>query len=485
MANQIQQLHFLFVPLMSQSHLIPFTEMAKLLAHHGMSVTIVVTPVNALRYNKLIDYAKNLNLNIKFLSLRFPCPEVGLPDGCENLDSLPSPDLTQKFFEASNMVQKPLEKWLGELESESLPDCIVSDVCFPWTSDVALHFKIPRIVFQTVSCFTLACSHSIDCHRIIESITSPKPFLVPDMPDNIEFTEAQLPITRSTTSDYMRDCMKKFKEAGLSADGVLVNSFEELESRYMKEYQKTMKNTWCIGPLFLANSINSEKYNKAPVHEHKYLKWLDSRKSSSVLYVCFGSLSSIQPQQLMEIGLGLEASNCSFIWAIRKDHLTYQLEKWLEEEKFEERIQGRGLIVQGWAPQVSILSHPSVGGFLTHCGWNSTLEGISAGKPMITWPMFAEQFFNEKLIVQVLKIGVRVGVEHENTQLRMENEKLRADNMRYREALGNTSCPNCGGPTAVGKLTFDEQHLILENTFLRDEIDRFSAIVAKYVGILW
>ncbi|KAK3226656.1 hypothetical protein Dsin_006518 [Dipteronia sinensis] len=172
-----------------------------------------------------------------------------------------------------------------------------------------------------------------------------------------------------------------------------------------------MNNTWCIGPLFLANSINSEKYNKTPVDEHKCLKWLDSRKSSSVLYVCFGSLSRIQPQQLMEIGLGMEASNFSFIWAIRKDHLTYQLEKWLAEEKFEERIQGRGLIVRGWAPQVSILSHPSVGGFLTHCGWNSTLEGISASKPMITWPMFAEQFFNEKLIVQVLKIGVRVGVE--------------------------------------------------------------------------
>ncbi|KAK3199625.1 hypothetical protein Dsin_023040 [Dipteronia sinensis] len=73
---------------------------------------------------------------------------------------------------------------------------------------------------------------------------------------------------------------------------------------------------------------------------------------------------------------------------------------------------------------------------------------------------------------------------HENTQLRMENKKLRVDNMRYREALGNPSCPNCGGPTAVGKLTFDEHHLILENAFLREEINRFSAIVAKYVGNL-
>ena len=85
--------------------------------------------------------------------------------------------------------------------------------------------------------------------------------------------------------------------------------------------------------------------------------------------------------------------------------------KWISEEGFEERTKGRGLIIRGWAPQVLILSHPSIGGFLTHCGWNSTLEGISAGVPMITWPLFADQFLNEKLVTQVLKIGVSVGME--------------------------------------------------------------------------
>ncbi|KAF3967781.1 hypothetical protein CMV_008252 [Castanea mollissima] len=104
--SQIHQLHFLLVPLMSQSHLIPFTEMAKLLAHHGVKVTMIFTPLNAARFNTVLEEAKAANLNIEFVSLRFPGPEAGLPEGC-----------------------------------------------VPWTTEIGLKFKIPRLVFYTTSCF--------------------------------------------------------------------------------------------------------------------------------------------------------------------------------------------------------------------------------------------------------------------------------------------------------------------------------------------
>ncbi|XP_041024951.1 UDP-glycosyltransferase 73C3-like [Juglans microcarpa x Juglans regia] len=413
MGSQLPQLHLLLLPLMSQSHLIPFADMAKLLAHRGVKVTLILTPQNAARFNKILDHANASNLNLEFVSLRFPCQEAGLPEGCENMDILPSPDLIPQFFEASNMLQKPLEKWLGELAS--CPSCIISDICLPWTSDVALKFKIPRLVFHGISCFALLCSHNVSRSEVLERVTSDsESFLVPDMPDRIEFTKAQLPEPMKQSSDEWRRLIDQFIEAELSAQGIAVNTFEELEPRYVKEYQKVVKKIWCIGPLSLCNkavSDNFDRGNKSCIGEPECLRWLDSMEPASVIYVCFGSLCNLTDSQLVELALGLEASNRPFIWVIREGDYSTELEKWLVEEKIEERIEGRGLIIRGWAPQVLILCHPGIGGFMTHCGWNSTLEGVSAGVPMITWPMFAEQFYNEKLIVQVLGIGVRVGVE--------------------------------------------------------------------------
>nr|XP_016473230.1 PREDICTED: anthocyanidin 3-O-glucosyltransferase 4-like [Nicotiana tabacum] len=178
-----------------------------------------------------------------------------------------------------------------------------------------------------------------------------------------------------------------------------------------------------------------DRGNKTSIDEHNCLSWLDSMKPKSVIYACFGSLCQISFLQMKEIGLGLESSNVPFIWIIRKVNLTSQVEKWLRDENFEKRVKGRGMIIRGWAPQVLILSHSSIGGFLTHCGWNSTLEGTSCGVPMITFPMFAEQFYNEKFIVNVLKIGVRVGVEVSINSWNEEKNGVLVNKDQVKEAI--------------------------------------------------
>ncbi|KAF8395302.1 hypothetical protein HHK36_019245 [Tetracentron sinense] len=413
MAPPDNQLHFVLIPLMAQGHMIPMTDMARLFAQRGVMVTLVTTPLNAFRFQTTIDRATKSGLQIRLIQLRFPCAEAGLPEGCENLDALPSTDMIKQFLAATSMLQQPLEQLLGELQP--LPSCIISDNTLPWTSHIARNLHIPRLIFHGMSCFTLLCTRNLLLYKVHESVTSEsEAFVVPGMPDRIEFTKAQLPPTLHIPSDF-QDVVDQMREAELTAYGVVVNSFYELEPGYVKEYQKAKGNkVWCIGPVSLCNKETVDKVergNKASIDENQCLKWLDSKEPNSVVYACLGSLSRLRPSQLIELGLGLEASNRPFIWVIGDQNKSSDFSKWLSEEGFEERTRGRGLLIRGWAPQVLILSHPAMGGFLTHCGWNSTLEGVCAGVPMITWPLFSEQFYNEKIAVQIWRIGVRVGVE--------------------------------------------------------------------------
>jgi len=234
---------------------------------------------------------------------------------------------------------------------------------------------------------------------------------VPGLPHRIE-------MPRSTVADikkaapFLVDLIGQIDEAEAKSYGMVVNSFYELEPDYVEHYRNVVgRKAWHIGPMSLCNEDMVDKSNRGnmtTMASDTCLKWLDGKIPGSVVYVCFGSACEFTVAQLRELAVGLEASNCPFIWAVRKggDEAL--------PEGYEERVEGRGLVIKGWAPQILILNHTAVGGFLTHCGWNSSLEGISAGLPFITWPLFAEQFYNERLIVDVLKIGVPVGAKDYN-----------------------------------------------------------------------
>ncbi|KAL1815908.1 hypothetical protein ACET3Z_018482 [Daucus carota] len=411
-----KQLHFVFIPLMSPGHLMPIVDMARLFAQHGTVVTIISTPLNSKRFRSIVDRAVESGLEIRLLDLDFPASEAGLPEGCENMDSI-SRDMIKNFFVASQMLQRPFEELFDQLSPR--PSCIVSGKNLAWTVETARKMKIPRLFFDGMGCFSFSCTHHLKMSEEFSSVSSRfESVLVPGLPHQIKLAKAQLPEALNPGgSGDLNDVRKKMTEAESIADGIIVNTFEELESEYVSEFKRIKGGeVWCIGPLSSCNKLNSDKaergnFSDSPESEIDCLKWLDLQEPESVIYACLGSISSLTASQLKELGLGLEASNRPFIWVIRGGQKSRELEKWIEEENFEERTKGRGFLLRGWAPQLLILSHSSIGGFLTHCGWNSTLEGVSAGKPIIACPLFAEQFINEKLVVQVLGTGVSVGVE--------------------------------------------------------------------------
>ncbi|KAE8681873.1 UDP-glycosyltransferase 73C4 [Hibiscus syriacus] len=408
------ELHFVLIPLMSPGHLLPMVDMARLLATHGITVSIVTTPLNTTRFVTVIDRAVASGLHIRLLHLQFPTTEFGLPEGCENMDQLPSRDLIKNYFMAAAELQERFEELFKELKPK--PSCIVSGKNLPWTVQTAQKFNIPRIFFDGMGCFSFTCTHNIELSKTRESVSKFDSFVIPGLPHEIKLKKAQLPENLNKDSNDLKNVRDNMRATEHISDGIVVNTFEELETEYVKKYKKVKGDdkVYCIGPLSAINKLSSDKAERGSKRcclDVKLKPWLDSREPGSVIYACLGSISGLTKWQLVELGLGLESSKKPFIWVIRENPKSNELENWISEEKFEDRLKDRGLIIRGWSPQLWILSHVAIGAFLTHCGWNSTTEAVSAGVPIIACPLFAEQFINERLVVDVLGIGVSIGVE--------------------------------------------------------------------------
>lgn len=419
MASRLDKLHFVLIPLMAQGHMIPMFDIARILGECRIITTIYTTPLNASRFRAATSRTRELGLPIRLVEVPFRFKEVGLPDGCENLDTLPSPDLLRKFHCALEKMQEPVEAHLRE--NGPPPSCIISDRAMFWTMDIARKFRIPRFLFNGMSCFSQLATHNVEQHfrstpDYYLNLGHRDPFVAPGMPKSFKLNKSQLPATFRAHPN-LDDFRAKVREAEKAAQGLIINSFDELEDECGRLYENAIsQKIWCIGPVSLCNKNKLDRLdrgNKASDEVKRCTEWLDTKKPRTVIYACLGSLCRLVPAQLIELGKGLEASNRPFIWVIKTggDEGTLELEKWLRDQMFEERTRGRGFLIRGWAPQLAILSHSSVGAFLTHCGWNSTLEGLCSGLPMITWPLFCEQFVNEAMVVDVLRVGVRVGIE--------------------------------------------------------------------------
>lgn len=406
MGSESHNIHVLFFPLMAQGHMLPTIDIVRLFAQRGVKTTIITTPLNVPLFTKALGKSQT-SLTV----FQFPAKEAGLPDGVENLDLVNSQEDNRRFFRAISMLEQPLDDLLRELR----PDGLVADVFFPWATDVASKYGVPRLVFHGTSFFSMCAADSLMRHQPYKNASSEtEPFVLPGLPDKIQMMRSNIPeyILLGIQNDFTK-MLGRVKAAEERSHGIIVNSFYELEPTYADHYRNVLgKKAWHVGPVSLCNKSTEEKAHRgktASIDGHYCLKWLDSKKPNSVVYVCFGTTSNFSASQLREIAMGLEASGQEFIWVVRKKkNEENEKEDWVPEG-FEKRMEGKGLIIRGWAPQVLILDHESVGGFVTHCGWNSALEGISAGLPMVTWPICADQFYNEKLITDVLKIGVRVG----------------------------------------------------------------------------
>ncbi|KAG0532278.1 hypothetical protein BDA96_04G094500 [Sorghum bicolor] len=412
--------HFVIVPLVAQGHTIPMVDLARLLAERGARASLVTTPLNGARLRGAVEQAARTKLSLEIVELPLPTDtDDGLPPGIENMDMVTDNGHFLLLFNAVQRLAGPLEAYLRALAQR--PSCIISDWCNAWTAGVARSLGVPRLFFHGPSCFYSLCDLNGIDHGLHELLTAAaddgqERFVVPGMPVHVEVTKATAPgFFNSPGWETLRtECV----EAMRTADGAVVNSFVDLEGQFVSCYEAALgKPVWTLGPLCLSNrdveAMASRGDTSSPgcrQLQSVVTAWLDAKDTDSVVFVSFGSLAQKLPKQLFEVGHGLEDSGRPFLWVVKEAEASAapEVEEWLAA--LEARTAGRGLVVRGWAPQLAILSHQAVGGFVTHCGWNSLLESVAHGVPVVTWPHFGDQFLNERLAVDVLGVGVPVGV---------------------------------------------------------------------------
>ncbi|KAJ1411596.1 UDP-glucuronosyl/UDP-glucosyltransferase [Sesbania bispinosa] len=406
----VEMLNAIFLPFISTSHLFLVVDTARLFAMHGVDVTIITTTANATTVQSSIDRDSSRGHPIRIHVVKFPQID-GLPEGMETIIASTPKDLMSKIYEGLSNLQGIFQQLFRDLK----PDFIVTDMFYPWSVDVAAELGIPRM-FVSASYMADCAMDSVERFSPHTKVDSDgESFVLPGLPHKLEMTRSQLPDWLRTPNSYTY-LKKMIRESEKKSYGSLFHSFYEFEGPYEEHYKTVMGiKSWSLGPVSLW--VNQDALDKAgrglakgDGKEQELLTWLDSKTEDSVLYVSFGSMNKFPTTQLVEIAHALEDSGVDFIWVVRKvdgDN------GFLEE--FEKRVKAsnKGYLMWGWAPQLVILEHPATG----------------------------EQFFNEKLLVDVLRIGVPVGLGAKE----WKNLNEFGDEVVKREDIGKTIASLMGG----------------------------------------
>ncbi|XWS37902.1 hypothetical protein CRYUN_Cryun19dG0085100 [Craigia yunnanensis] len=423
-------------PSPGMGHLISMVELGKLiLTHHPSFTVIILITTPPFKAGSTASYIAAVSATTPSISFH-QLPLISLdPASYDSVEALMS-DLI-------NINNVHVDAALSTISLTSTVRSLIIDLfCYP-ALEIAAKLNIPAYYFFTssASCLSLYLHIPSIYRNTTENFKDLNTlFHLPCLPPTPLNHLPEPTLIRNTIEcDFLINSTAHLAKSA----GNIINTFETLEPKAVKalfegfsipDGPSQTPPVFCVGPLIDTNNGrsggNGDDINKGA----ECLKWLDTQPSQSVVFLCFGSMGLFSKEQLMEIAVGLERSRQKFLWVVRNPPSNNKKQGFMEgpdpsldtllPEGFLARTSDRGLVVKAWAPQVAVLSHDSVGGFVTHCGWNSVLESICAGVPMIAWPLYAEQKFNKILLVEELKLAFPVN-ESENGLVSAEEVEKR------------------------------------------------------------
>lgn len=436
-SKRTRGLYAILLPFLGHGHFNAFLHLSRMLATRGVTVIYVTLPSNIQLLRPRAEGWGDLPFYFQDLSV----PDSPLPPGRQNLNKV-SRDMAPIIFDLVIKMEKPLEALMAELtgreyyESRGLqpPErlVLIYDLFMGWSARVAAEFGVRSFTFNPMSAHMWLCFEAMFWDA--ESTRS-----LPEIGDGV--SSMALP-------DFVTAALSRHMDFTRMADGVLVNTFFEMEPKFLGHLKGVgvggdgSKPVWAVGPV-----IDLPRRDKIRARrDAEILEWLDRQSPGSVVYLSFGTESYISPAQVTELALGLEASGQPFLWVLRPPdtrladgRAAASVEDWKAEllpEGYEKRVEGRCLIETGWAPQAAILAHEATGAFITHCGWNSALESVFAGVPMIALPLQSDQPGNALLLAREAKVAVEMkrsnGVAEKDVVERAVRYLMAAEEMKRR-----------------------------------------------------
>ncbi|XP_047071432.1 UDP-glycosyltransferase 83A1-like [Lolium rigidum] len=410
--------HVMVLPFPAQGHVTPFMELSHRLVDHGFEVTFVNTEVDhALVLAALPEALRGIHLE-------------SIPDGLADDEN--RKDLNKLVDAYSHHMPGYLEKLVGDMEAAGRPrvNWLVGDVGMGWSFEVAKKLGIRVASFSTGSVASLAIMLKIP--KLIEDgVLNDKGW--PERKEMLQLVPGTPPLHTSLLAWnnagppegqhilFQLVCRNnKFHDL---AEIVVCNSFLEAEASAFELFPSILP----IGPLF-ADSEFRKPVGNFLSEDTRCLKWLDARPDGSVVYAAFGSMAIFDPRQFQELAEGLELTGRPFLWVVRPDFTAGLSKEWLDD--FRQRVAGAGMIVS-WCSQQQVLAHRAVACFVSHCGWNSTLEASRNGVPVLCWPYFCDQFLDRSYITDVWRTGLAVSPGEDGVvakeEVRSKVEKIITD----------------------------------------------------------
>jgi hypothetical protein len=397
-------------PSPGMGHLVSMIELGKLFAARGLAVSILIVQLpfeDTAARGPFLAGVTACNPSITFHTF----PQVDLPP-------VQSDHPEAITFEVARVSNPHLRGFLAA----SSPAVLVVDFFCSVALDVAAELGIPGY------CFFTSGAEALCFFLYLPVLHAQTTASFRDMGEELVHVPGISPFP---ASHAVRPLMRRDDAAYRGflsvtpylcrSQGIIVNTSISLEPRAVDAIGAGLCTppglptppVHCIGPLIKSEEVGVNK------HGEECLAWLDAQPAKdSVVFLCFGSLGVFGARQIREIAVGLEASGERFLWVVRSppsDDPARKFEKTPEPdldallpEGFLRRTRGRGLVVKSWAPQRDVLAHDAVGGFVTHCGWNSILESVMAGVPMLAWPLYAEQRINRVFLEKELGLAVAV-----------------------------------------------------------------------------